>query len=75
MTLWHGLCGPTAMPKALVDRLNTEVANAVSSADLRSRLEQMGFDPQSSTASSSLLYQVGDSKWAKVVKDAGIPSQ
>ena len=76
VTQWQGLCAPTAVPKPILDRLNTEVTNAVSSPDLRSRLEQMGFDPQSSTSEQFAAFIRSETaKWAKVVKDAGIPSQ
>jgi tripartite-type tricarboxylate transporter receptor subunit TctC len=76
VTQWHGLCAPTGVPQSILARINTEVANAVSSPDLRSRLEQMGFDPQSSTSEQFAAFIGSETaKWAKVVKDAGIPSQ
>ena len=76
VTQWQGLCAPVAVPKPILARINTEVANAVSSPDLRSRLEQMGFDPQPSTSEEFAAFIRSETaKWAKVVKDAGIPSQ
>ncbi|MGZ9003862.1 MAG: Bug family tripartite tricarboxylate transporter substrate binding protein [Burkholderiales bacterium] len=76
VTQWHGLCAPAAVPKPILARINTEVANAVSSPDLRSRLVQMGFDPQPSTSEQFAAFIRSETaKWAKVVKDAGIPSQ
>ena len=76
VTQWHGLCAPIAVPKPILARINTEVANAVSSPDLRSRLEHMGFDPQPSTSEQFAAFIRSETaKWAKVVKDAGIPSQ
>jgi tripartite-type tricarboxylate transporter receptor subunit TctC len=76
VTLWHGLCGPAAMPKALVARINSEVASAVSADDLRSRLEKMGVDPQSTSSDQfTALFRSETARWAKVVKEAGIPAQ
>jgi tripartite-type tricarboxylate transporter receptor subunit TctC len=76
VTSWHGLCGPAAMPKALIARINGEVANAISSEDLRSRLDKMGVDPQStSSAQFTALFRSETARWAKVVKEAGIPAQ
>lgn len=76
VTLWHGVCGPAAMSKALVARINSEVASAISSDDLRSRLEKMGVDPQSTSSDQfTALFRSETARWAKVVKDAGIPAQ
>jgi tripartite-type tricarboxylate transporter receptor subunit TctC len=73
---WQGLCAPIAVPKPILARINTEVANALSSPDLRSRLEQMGFDPQPSASEQFAAFIRSETaRWAKVVKEAGIPAQ
>jgi tripartite-type tricarboxylate transporter receptor subunit TctC len=76
VTSWNGVCAPRAVPAAIVAKLNTELTKALSSPDLRSRLEQMGVDAQSSTPEDfSVFIKAETAKWAKVVKDAGIPPQ
>jgi tripartite-type tricarboxylate transporter receptor subunit TctC len=76
VTAWNGLCAPATVPKAIIAKLNGEVAKAVNTPDLRSRLEQLGFDPESSSSEKfTSLMKSEKSRWAKVVKDAGIPSQ
>jgi tripartite-type tricarboxylate transporter receptor subunit TctC len=73
---WTGVCAPAAVPKPILTRINTEVDNALSSPDLRSRLELMGFDPQPSTSEQFAAFIRSETaKWAKVVKEVGIPSQ
>jgi tripartite-type tricarboxylate transporter receptor subunit TctC len=73
--VWFGLCAPAAVPKAIISKLNAEVAKAVNSPDLRSRFEQLGVDPQSLTIEQFTVFIKSETaRWAKVVKEAGIPS-
>jgi len=76
VTVWNGVCAPAGVPAPIIAKLNTQLMKALSSPDLRSRLEQMGVDAQSSTpAEFTAFIKSETAKWAKVVKDAGIPSQ
>ena len=76
VTVWFGLCAPAAVPKAIIAKLNAEVAKAVNSPDLRSRFEQLGVDPQSLTIEQFTVFIKSETaRWANVVKEAGIPSQ
>jgi tripartite-type tricarboxylate transporter receptor subunit TctC len=76
VTVWYGLCAPAAVPNAIISKLNAEVAKAVNSPDLRSRFEQVGVDPQSlSVEQFTVFIKSETARWAKVVKDAGIPPQ
>jgi len=42
--IWYGLQGPRGMPRAVVDKLNREVNNALGMADVKARLDQLGFE-------------------------------
>ena len=76
VTVWHGLCAPAAVPHAIIATINGEVEKAVSSADLRSRLDQWGVDPQPSSSERFAAFIKSErSRWTKVVKDAGIRPQ
>ena len=49
---------------------------AVNSADLRSRLEQLGPEPPTASIEDFTAFIKSElAKWAKVVTDAGIPTQ
>jgi tripartite-type tricarboxylate transporter receptor subunit TctC len=76
VTLWHGLCAPSAVPKTIVAKLNATVRKALSTQDLRSGLEQSGVDPQPSSPEQFTAFIKSETaKWARVVKEAGIPPQ
>lgn len=47
--IWYGLQGPRGMPRAVVDKLNREVNKALGMADVKARLDQLGFEPAGGT--------------------------
>jgi tripartite-type tricarboxylate transporter receptor subunit TctC len=76
VTVWYGICAPAAVPKPIIVKLNADVVKALSLPDLRARLELLGVDPASSTLEEFTAFTRSETaKWAKVVKDAGIPPQ
>jgi tripartite-type tricarboxylate transporter receptor subunit TctC len=42
--IWYGLQGPLEMPPAIVNKLNAEVNKALQMADVKARLDQLGFE-------------------------------
>ena len=76
VTVWYGLCTPAAVPKPVLSKLRADVVSAVSSPDLRSRLDLLGVDAQSMTADEFTAFIRSETnRWAAVVKTAGIPRQ
>jgi tripartite-type tricarboxylate transporter receptor subunit TctC len=76
VTVWYGLCTPAAVPKPVLSKLRGDVVAAVNSADLRSRLDQLGVDPQAMSADQFTAFIRSETnRWATVVKSAGIPRQ
>ncbi|QOT80658.1 tripartite tricarboxylate transporter substrate binding protein [Cupriavidus basilensis] len=70
---WGGVLAPAGTPKAVVDKLNAEINKALSSPDVRERLQNAGIEPAGGTpAQFASFLQVEMGKWAKVAKDAGI---
>ena len=45
MKTWVGLFAPRGTPKPVIDRINTDVAKALSEPDVRERLTTVGFTP------------------------------
>jgi tripartite-type tricarboxylate transporter receptor subunit TctC len=73
MLSWYGLWGPPGMPKDVVDRLATEVAKAVKSAEIQEKLAAQGFIPDGSGAAAFAAYVRDEiAKYAKIVRDANI---
>lgn len=68
-TAWYGLVVPAGTAPDIVARLNSEVANAMTKADVKSRLDATGMVSEISTPEAlrtKILAEVA--KWAKVVK-------
>lgn len=72
-TIWLGLMTPTNTPKALIDRLNSEVRKAQAKADVKASYAQQGTVPLDMSPTEFEAYIKGDiEKWAKVIEAANI---
>jgi tripartite-type tricarboxylate transporter receptor subunit TctC len=49
ITLWSGLLAPAATPRAIIQKLQTEVARIVKLPEIRERMLQLGIQPEGST--------------------------
>jgi len=73
VTVWQGLQVPVATPRAVLMRLNAEVLRVMAMAEVRDRLVNLGADPVASTPEAFSAHVARErSKWADVVKRAGI---
>jgi tripartite-type tricarboxylate transporter receptor subunit TctC len=76
VTVWYGLCAPAAVPKPILVKLNTDLHAALNSPDVQRRLEEQGVDPAPSTPEQFAAFiRAETEKWARVVKEAGVPQQ
>jgi tripartite-type tricarboxylate transporter receptor subunit TctC len=76
VTNWHGLIGPKGLPRPIVERLNREVNQAISSKDVEAKLQANGVS--AAGGSPEALYQlirkeIGE--WRQAVKAAGVKVQ
>jgi tripartite-type tricarboxylate transporter receptor subunit TctC len=72
-TIWLGLMAPKGTPKAVVDRLNEAVSKIVSQPEVKQLWAKQGAVPLVMTPEVFDKYARDDiSKWAKVIKTAGI---
>jgi tripartite-type tricarboxylate transporter receptor subunit TctC len=72
-SVWLALLAPAGTPRDVVNRLNSEVARLMETADTRKALYDAGVEatPSSPEAMSEFMVQeLG--RWGKVVKDAGV---
>ena len=72
--IWFAVYAPAGTPKAIITRLNREIANALGTPDMREQLARVGVDAESSTPEQlGRLLRSEVAKWAKIIKTAGIP--
>jgi tripartite-type tricarboxylate transporter receptor subunit TctC len=72
VTSWSGLVAPTGVPRAIVDRLNTEVNKAINSAAYKDKFEALGSEGGGGTPEAFAdLIRKDSAKWADVIKRSG----
>ncbi|MDB5761449.1 MAG: hypothetical protein JWQ21_444 [Herminiimonas sp.] len=69
---WFGILAPAGTPKDIVNKLQQEIAKALSSPAVKEKMVSQGADPVGNTPEQFAAHIKSESlKWAKVVKDAG----
>jgi tripartite-type tricarboxylate transporter receptor subunit TctC len=68
-----GVIAPSGLPPALLRRISADIAQAVRSPEVSSRMTQLGMEPVGSTAEqyNATISQEID-KWSRVIKTSGI---
>ena len=70
---WNGILVPAGTPRAIVERLNTEIVRILKSPQVQERLAQDGALPWPTTPDEfAALIKSEIAKWAKVVQAANI---
>jgi tripartite-type tricarboxylate transporter receptor subunit TctC len=76
VTAWYGVSAPAKTPRPIIEKLNAEFVRAVKSPDLRDRLVAQGADPVGNTPEQYAAFvQKEITKWARVIKAAGIKGE
>ena len=69
---WFGLLGPVRTPASVIQAANQELNKALTSPDLKKKLEDQGLDvTPGSSAQFSQLIRADLVKWGRVVKESG----
>jgi tripartite-type tricarboxylate transporter receptor subunit TctC len=72
-TSWYGILGPAGVPQPVVQRINTEMRNAVANPAFSKQIEAIGLEPASSTPQElAQMIRTELARWTKVIKEAGI---
>jgi tripartite-type tricarboxylate transporter receptor subunit TctC len=70
---WFGVVAPAGTPRAINERLHSEIVKGITAADARERLSAMGGDVVASSSADFAAFMRADhAKWAKVVVAAGL---
>jgi tripartite-type tricarboxylate transporter receptor subunit TctC len=73
---WNALAAPAKTPRAAIDRLQRELAKALTDPDVKKRFAELGVDGRTSTPEQLREFFVSESKrWSQVVESAKIPKQ
>jgi tripartite-type tricarboxylate transporter receptor subunit TctC len=73
---WYGICTQSGVPKPVFDKLRADLLKALDNPDVKKRLTEQGVDVKTSTPEEFLAHVKSESaRWARVVREAKIPSQ
>ena len=76
VTSWYGVCAPRGTPRAIIDKVHADLSTVLLSPEIQQRMNELVVDaaPTSPEAFADFIRDE-TSRWAKVVKDSGIPQQ
>lgn len=70
---WFGLFAPKKTPKAIVDRLSTEVQKIVKTQEFKEKLASLGLEPTGlATEEADKLTREDLVRWKQIIADSGI---
>lgn len=73
ITAWFALVGPAGMPKDVVDKLNTAMAQALKTKETQDKLAGIGIQPMVMSPDQLKAFMASEvSKWVRLVKEANI---
>jgi tripartite-type tricarboxylate transporter receptor subunit TctC len=73
---WYGMVLPAGTPRELAARWHAEIVKVMNLPDIRARLDAQGTYPVGSTPEAfGAFRKAEETKWARVIKDAGIKAQ
>ena len=76
VTSWQGVCVPAATPAPLLEKMNADINSVLRMPDIQARLDELVMVGPQTTREEFDQYIRGEiAKWAKVIKEAGIPQQ
>lgn len=69
---WYGIAAPASTSKDIVNRISSEIARGMASADLRERLDKIGLMPAASSPAEFAAFLKKDAiKYAHIIKITG----
>jgi tripartite-type tricarboxylate transporter receptor subunit TctC len=75
-SLYYGLVAPAGTPRAIVDKLNRALRDALASDEVKKRLATDGAEPTPSSAEQYAAHiDQDETKWSKVVKQSGAKAE
>ena len=76
VTAWFGLLAPRATPPEIIARINAEILKGFRTPQIKDRFAPLGADPVGNTPVEFAAFLKAEmTKWAKLVKTAGIRAE
>jgi tripartite-type tricarboxylate transporter receptor subunit TctC len=76
VTSWYGLCAPAGTPTPVTDKLYSDYTSVLRTPEIQQRLDDLGVTTAPMTATEfEQFIRAEITRWAKVIKEAGIPQQ
>ena len=73
---WQALLAPAATPRAVVDRLNAEIAKALQDPETKAQLAKIGVDPFFGPPQKlAAIMKEEQAKWSKLIRDIGVKAE
>jgi tripartite-type tricarboxylate transporter receptor subunit TctC len=74
--LVYAIVAPVSTPKAIVDKLNSQLASVLNNPEIKSQLNSRGFDVLTSTPAQTADYIKSEvTKWGPIVKKSGATAE
>ncbi len=76
MSSWGGVIAPAKVPKAIIQKLNRDIVEALNQIDVRDKLVAMGADVVAGTPEQfDALLRADTQRYGKLIKDVGLEPQ
>ena len=73
---WWGVLVPAGTPRPIVEKLNADLVKVLADPDLKTRYEQLGVEPVSSTPEFfGDFIRTESARYAKLIKEIGIKAE
>jgi tripartite-type tricarboxylate transporter receptor subunit TctC len=73
---WYGLMAPTGTPAAILDKINADMHTALRAPEVEKRMQDVAMPPSPTTRQEfDQFVREEVARWARVIKEAGIPQQ
>jgi tripartite-type tricarboxylate transporter receptor subunit TctC len=73
---WYGLMAPAGTPAAILDKINADMHTALHAPEVEKRMQDVAMPPSPTTRQEFDQFVRGEvARWARVIKEAGIPQQ
>jgi tripartite-type tricarboxylate transporter receptor subunit TctC len=73
---WQGVCAPAGTPATVLDKLHADFNTVLRMPEVRVRLDELVMDgPPTTREQFDQFIRAEIARWAKVIKEAGIPQQ
>jgi tripartite-type tricarboxylate transporter receptor subunit TctC len=70
---WRGIVAPARTPRAIIERLNTEIGKIITNPEFLAQVDPQGMIVAGGSAENlSALIGTDMARWANLVKEAGI---